>query len=151
MSLCCGLFGGSKRPALAQAAPAAAARPAQNGLEGVEFSPRHSFASSNGGGARLGGVRPGQSGLEGVEFSPSHSFASSDGGGYRPGAVLQSRTQPQLPAQNPELVGYYAPSPELQAPRSADPDPSQELRGFYEPQASGPAPVRVHPQKSTYH
>lgn len=151
MGLCCGLFGGSKRSAPAQAARPVAARPAQHGLEGVEFSPHHSFASANGGGTRPGAGRPGQSGLEGVEFSPSPSFASSDADGYRQGAILQPRMQPQRPAQNPELVGYYAPSPELQATRSADPDPSQELRGFYEPQASGPAPARVHPQKSTYH
>ncbi|KAK8073662.1 hypothetical protein PG994_004561 [Apiospora phragmitis] len=125
MDLCCGLFGSSKRSASPQTAPPAAARPAQTGLEGVEFSPRHSFASSNGQGARPGAVRSGHSGLEGVEFSPSPSFASSDG------AVMQSRTQPQLPPQNPELVGYYAPSPELRARRSVDSDPSQELRGFY--------------------
>ncbi|KAK8024233.1 hypothetical protein PG993_012299 [Apiospora rasikravindrae] len=144
MGLCCGLFG-SKRSA-PRTTPPVAARPAQIGLEGVEFSPRHSYASSN------GGVRPAQNGLEGVEFSPSPSFASSDGGGYPPGAVIrQPRTQPQLPAQNPELVGYYAPSPELQAPQFGQSDPSQELRGFYEPQAPAPVPARVHPQKSTYH
>ncbi|KAK7972978.1 hypothetical protein PG996_007200 [Apiospora saccharicola] len=149
MALCCGLIGGSKRSGPVQAVPPAAARPAQDGLRGVEFSPRHSFASSNGGGARPGALRPGQSGLEGVEFSPSPSFASSDGGGHRQGAIVHRRAEPHQPAPNPELVGYYAPlpSPELQAHS----DPSQELRGFYEPQASGPLPARVQPQKSTYH
>ncbi|KAK8005369.1 hypothetical protein PG990_011406 [Apiospora arundinis] len=110
MGWCCGLFGSSRRSTPAQ--PPVAARPAQTGLEGVEFSPRHSFASSNG-----RGHRPAQNGLEGVEFSPSHSFASSDGEGTHPGAVARSTqaayseppaavaTVRDVVPQNPELLG----------------------------------------------
>ncbi|KAK7946735.1 uncharacterized protein PG986_011056 [Apiospora aurea] len=47
MGVCCGLFG-SRRAAPSQMAPPVAARPAQLGLEGVEFSPSPSFASSDG-------------------------------------------------------------------------------------------------------
>ncbi|KAK8099165.1 uncharacterized protein PG998_012406 [Apiospora kogelbergensis] len=141
MGWCCGLFGsGSRRSSPGQTA---AARPAQTGLEGVEFSPRHSLASSEG-----GGHRPAQNGLQGVEFSPSQSFASSDGEGARPGNVMRpsKATQPRLPAtanntdrQNPELFGYYAPSSGL-------------AQDSYEPQAPAPAPALagLPPYRSAY-
>ncbi|KAK7973991.1 hypothetical protein PG989_015839 [Apiospora arundinis] len=146
MGWCCGLFGSSRRSTPAQ--PPVAARPAQTGLEGVEFSPRHSFASSNG-----RGHRPAQNGLEGVELSPSHSFASSDGEGTHPGAVARSTqaahseppaavvTVSDVIPQNPELFGYYTPSPGPHEPR-----------GFYEPQAPAPAPplAGLPPYRSVY-
>ena len=151
MGLCCGLFGGgSRRSDPAQATPPIAARPAQTGLEGVEFSPRHSLASSNG-----GGYRPAQNGLEDIEFSPSHSFASSDGEGARPGAIIRpsKATQPQVPTtgnntvpQSPEFSGYYAPS---QSQGSAVP---HEFGEFYAPQAPAPVPALagLPPYRSAY-
>ncbi|KAH8671350.1 hypothetical protein BX600DRAFT_434463 [Xylariales sp. PMI_506] len=131
-----------------------------DGLRGVEFSPRTSYASS------IAPPMPeGGDGLRGVEFSPRTSYASSiappmPGGGDGPhGVEFSPRTSyasseafsltgtSGVDVDNPELAGYYAPEgPAAQSIPSA----AQELRGFYEPQPMVSAPVRNLPHKTSY-
>lgn len=123
MSFCCGLF----RKKAATPAP----QRVSDGLQGVEFSPRNSYASSH-------APHRVSDGLQGVEYSPRASYASSHASG--PAIVI---------AQNPELIGYYAPGGSA-GPALPAASPSQELRGYYEPDLARPAVPRVSTRKNVY-
>ncbi|KAI0179288.1 hypothetical protein GGR52DRAFT_299037 [Hypoxylon sp. FL1284] len=92
----CGLCGARPRPA-----------PASNGdqgLQGVEFSPRSSYASSR----------------ASIQVPAS----------ARPPASATSAT-PASVLDNPELAGYYSPAAPMASPAS---DGSRDLRGYYAPE-----------------
>ncbi|KAK9413090.1 hypothetical protein SUNI508_12075 [Seiridium unicorne] len=103
MSLCCGLF--QRRPARQPAQPA---QGNNDGLQGVEFSPRTSYASSHN-----------------EEITTTRPSTNAQ----RPAAVPQATQN-----QHPELVGYYSPSASALARPQVLYRPSQELAGFYGPQ-----------------
>ncbi|KAI4861399.1 hypothetical protein F4820DRAFT_68181 [Hypoxylon rubiginosum] len=109
----CGLFRRRPRPA---------PRPTgDGGLQGVEFSPRPSFASSR------------------ASVSASASTPAP--------ALLASAAIPATNLNNPELAGYYSPPAPSAVPT---PDRSRELRGYYAPEpVAGPRPS-VRPGKLSY-
>ncbi|KAI6090491.1 hypothetical protein F4821DRAFT_19301 [Hypoxylon rubiginosum] len=111
----CGLFRRKPRPA---------PEPTRdNGLQGVEFSPRSSFASSR---SPASPPRP----------APASATAPSASA-----AITTSNLN------NPEITGYYSPSAPSAAPT---PDRSRELRGYYAPEPVATPQPAVRPGKPSY-
>ncbi|KAI1416187.1 hypothetical protein F5Y13DRAFT_154769 [Hypoxylon sp. FL1857] len=92
-----------------------------DGLRGVEFSPRSSMASST------------------RDPAPAPAPATA--------ASSSQAAPPVANVNNPELAGYFSPPAPRSLPR---PDPLRDVRGFYAPEPAAAVQPNVRPWNARY-